>query len=58
MELDVSSDLKEQVDILTSLVGSDRMDVGYILPYLRTAGRLFEDKLRSSIIGNRNIYLQ
>ena len=38
MELDLSSDLKEQVDILRSLVGGDRIEVGYILPYLRTAG--------------------
>lgn len=36
-ELDVSGDLKDQVVILKSLIGEEKMTVGYILPYLRTA---------------------
>ena len=39
IEMDVSADLREQVNILRDIVGSDKMEVGYILPYLRSAGR-------------------
>ena len=37
-ELELVGDLQENVDILTLLLGEDKLRVGYILPHIRSAG--------------------